>query len=99
NAVYGYLDMTARLVGSRSPDETVSVYDDDWRPAPRVAAYEGYKAQRPPDPEGLPEQFEALGEVLDVLGMPQAWDEGGEAEDAIGSAQRGPPPPHRAGAP
>lgn len=85
NAVHGYLDMTARLVSDRRPDEIVHVYDDDWRPAPRVAVYDGYKANRPPDPEGLPEQFDVLREVLDALGMAQAEAPAWEAEDAIGT--------------
>ncbi len=85
NAVHGYLDMTSRLIGSRRPDRAVHVYDDDWRPAPRVAAYSGYKANRPPDPEGLPEQFGILREVLDAFGFPQAEAPGWEAEDAIGA--------------
>jgi 5'-3' exonuclease len=85
NAVHGYLDMTARLVADRHPDEIVHVYDDDWRPAPRVALYEGYKANRPPDPEGLPEQFLVLRDVLDTLGMAQAEAPAWEAEDAIGT--------------
>ncbi len=85
NAVHGYLDMTASLIGSRSPDEIVHVYDDDWRPAPRVAVYDGYKANRPPDPEGLPEQFDILREALDAFGMSQAEAPGWEAEDAIGT--------------
>ncbi len=85
NAVRGYLDMTAHLIRERHPDEVVHAYDDDWRPAPRVAAYAGYKAERPPDPEGLPEQFELLREVLDAFGMTQAEARGWEAEDAIGS--------------
>jgi 5'-3' exonuclease len=85
NAVHGYLDMTARLVADRHPDEIVHVYDDDWRPAPRVALYEGYKANRPPDPEGLPEQFDVLRDVLDALGMAQAEAPAWEAEDAIGT--------------
>jgi 5'-3' exonuclease len=84
NAVHGYLDMTANLVRSREPDEVVHCYDHDWRPAPRVAAYDGYKAARAPDPEGLPEQFDVLREVLTALGMPQAEAPGWEAEDAIG---------------
>ena len=84
NAVHGYLDMTARLLEAREPDEVVHTYDDDWKPAPRVAAYGGYKAQRPPDPEGLPEQFGLLREVLDAFGMAQADAPGWEAEDAIG---------------
>lgn len=85
NAVFGYLEMTARLVASRRPDRAVHVYDDDWRPAARVAVYEGYKANRAPDPEGLPEQFDVLRELLDALGQPQAEAPGWEAEDAIGS--------------
>jgi 5'-3' exonuclease len=84
NAVHGYLDMTARLLEAREPDEVVHTYDDDWKPAPRVAAYGGYKAQRAPDPEGLPEQFDLLREVLDAFGMAQADAPGWEAEDAIG---------------
>ncbi|MGH2555089.1 MAG: 5'-3' exonuclease [Actinomycetota bacterium] len=85
NAVHGYLDMTARLVKDRHPDEIVHVYDDDLRPAPRVALYGGYKAQRPPDPEGLPEQFEILREVLTAFGQAQAEAPDWEAEDAIGT--------------
>jgi 5'-3' exonuclease len=85
NAVHGYLDWTANLIGSRHPDGCIHVYDDDWRPAPRVAAYQGYKAARPPDPEALPRQWEILREVLDAFGQPQADAPGWEAEDAIGS--------------
>jgi 5'-3' exonuclease len=84
NALHGYLDMTARLVSAYRPDDIVHVYDDDWKPAPRVRAYAGYKAQRPPDPEGLPEQFGVLRELLDAFGLPQAEAPGWEAEDAIG---------------
>jgi 5'-3' exonuclease len=85
NAVHGYLDWTANLIATRHPDECVHVYDDDWRPAPRVAAYQGYKAGRPPDPEPLPRQFEILREVLDAFGLPQADAPAWEAEDAIGA--------------
>lgn len=85
NAVHGYLDMVARLIGDKRPLETVHVYDHDWRPAPRVALYSGYKANRAADPEGLPEQFVLLREVLDALGQPQAEAPGWEAEDAIGA--------------
>jgi 5'-3' exonuclease len=85
NAVHGYLDMCARLLAAREPDETVHVFDDDWRPAPRVTAYAGYKANRPPDPEGLPPQFELLREVLAALGAAHADAPGWEADDAMGA--------------
>ena len=84
NALHGYLDMTARLIGAREPQLVVHVYDADWRPAPRVALYPGYKSARLPDPDGLPEQFELLREILDAFGMTQAEAPGWEAEDAIG---------------
>src|SRR5207248_2411461 len=45
----------------------------------------GYKANRLPDPEGLPEQFVLLRDVLDALGHAQADAPGWEAEDAIGA--------------
>jgi 5'-3' exonuclease len=85
NALYGYLDMTARLIGSRQPREVVHVYDANWRPDARVAMYAGYKANRPEDPEELPSQFDRLREILDALGMSQAEAPDWEAEDAIGS--------------
>ena len=85
NALHGYLDMTARLVRDRRPDEVVHAFDDDWRPAPRVAAYDGYKAKRPAEPEELTAQFEALVEVLEAVGMARVTAPGWEAEDAIGT--------------
>ena len=85
NAAHGYLDMTANLVRDLAPDEVVHVFDHDWRPAPRVAAYAGYKSERAPDPEGLPEQFDVLREVLAALGHTLAEAPGWEADDAIGT--------------
>jgi 5'-3' exonuclease len=85
NAVHGYLDMVARLFRERGPDEIVHCLDDDWKPAPRVEAYDGYKSLRVEEPEELTEQFELLGEMLRALGMAQAWAPGWEAEDAIGT--------------
>jgi 5'-3' exonuclease len=82
-AVYGYLDMVARILVSRRPDEIVHAYDHEWRPVARTDLYAGYKSTRPPDPEGLPEQFVMLRQVLDLTGMPQAQTRGWEAEDAI----------------
>ena len=85
NALHGYLDMCAQLTRDRRPRDIVHCFDNDWRPAPRVASYAGYKATRAVDPEGLPEQFEVLQEVLEAAGMARAEAKGWEAEDAIGS--------------
>ena len=87
-ALHGYLDMVARLVASRRPDELVHAYDHEWRPVARTDLYTGYKSTRPPDPEGLPEQFAMLRQVLDLAGMPQAQTRGWEAEDAIAALCR-----------
>lgn len=85
NAVHGYLDMIARLQRTYAPDEVIHVYDHDWRPSARVAAYPGYKADRPEDPATLPPQFQVLREVLTALGLVQAEAIDWEADDAIGS--------------
>lgn len=83
NAVRGYLDMTARLIVDHEPDRVQHVFDAEWRPAPRVAAYPAYKSERAPDPEGLPEQFPLLREVLGALGQECVEAPGWEADDAL----------------
>ena len=92
NAAHGYLDMTANLFREFAPDEVVHVFDHDWRPAPRVEAYAGYKSQRADDPPDLPEQFLVLRDVLAALGHVLAEAPGWEADDAIATlcAQAGP---------
>ncbi|MCJ7832517.1 MAG: flap endonuclease [Actinobacteria bacterium] len=82
-AVHGYLDMVARLIAKRRPSEIVHCYDHEWRPTERTDMYPGYKANRPPEPEGLPEQFVLLRRVLDLTGMTEAQTLGWEAEDAM----------------
>jgi 5'-3' exonuclease len=84
NAVRGYLDMTARLIGDRRPADVLHVLDDDFRPAERVAVYPGYKAERRPDPAELVSQFGLLDEVLDLMGAVRAVARDWEADDAIG---------------
>ena len=83
-ALHGYLDMTTRLLVNRRPGQLVHAYDHEWRPVARTDIDAGYKSSRPPDPEGLPEQFTMLRQVLDLAGMAQALTPGWEAEDTIG---------------
>ena len=85
NAVHGYLDMTTRLLTTRRPDSIVHVYDDVYVPGDRARAYPPYKAHRPPDPEGLPEQFGLLETVLAAFGAERASAANWEADDAIGT--------------
>jgi 5'-3' exonuclease len=85
NALHGYLDMTARLIADRRPGEVVHCFDHDWKPASRVAAFAGYKEKRAVDPDGLPEQFPVLRNLIELSGMTHAEARDWEAEDAIGS--------------
>lgn len=83
NAVRGFMEMLTRLISDRRPGELFCVFDSNFRPDFRVAAYPGYKAQRPEDPSELPRQFHVIAEVLDAAGIVRAESEGLEADDAI----------------
>lgn len=77
--------MLAQLVVSRRPAALLSVFDADWRPAWRVAAYPGYKAARAAEPPELTAQFAVIGQVLDAAGLPVLAAAGYEADDVIGT--------------
>jgi 5'-3' exonuclease len=83
NAVRGFMEMTTRLLTNRRTAEVVAVFDSNYRPEFRVAAYPGYKAARPDDPPELPRQFDVLATVLDAAGIRRAESPGLEADDAI----------------
>jgi 5'-3' exonuclease len=92
NAVRGFLDMTARLLTTHSPDRLVACWDDDWRPAFRVAALPSYKAHRlAPDgaeevvPDELSPQVPVLIDVLAAAGIARVGAPGYEADDVIGT--------------
>jgi 5'-3' exonuclease len=92
NAVRGFLDMTARLLTTHRPDRLVACWDDDWRPAFRVAALPSYKAHRlAPDgseeivPDELAPQVPVLVEVLAAAGIARVGAPGYEADDVIGT--------------
>lgn len=46
NAIRGFLDMVATLVGQHSPTHLVACWDNDWRPQWRVDLIPSYKAHR-----------------------------------------------------
>jgi 5'-3' exonuclease len=91
NAVRGFLDMTARLVTAHGPQRLVACWDDDWRPAFRVAALPTYKAHRvAPEggeetPEELSPQVPVLVDVLAAAGLARVGAPGYEADDVIGT--------------
>lgn len=83
NAVRGFLEMVTRILIDHRPERLVAVFDGNWRPDFRVAAYPGYKAARPEDPADLPRQFDVLESVLDAAGISRAVSEELEADDAL----------------
>jgi 5'-3' exonuclease len=92
NAVRGFLEMLASLVGTRRPARVVACWDDDWRPAFRVAALPSYKAHRAVPgstaedvPAALTAQVPVLVEVLAAFGIARVGVPGFEADDVIGT--------------
>jgi 5'-3' exonuclease len=91
NAVRGFLDMVATLVTRVRPTRLVACWDDDWRPAFRVALLPSYKAHRVADPRGNAEQVPdelvpqvpVIAEVLAALGIARVGAAGFEADDVI----------------
>lgn len=93
NAVRGFLDMVSTLVALRRPARLVACWDDDWRPAFRVAAIASYKAHRVANPrtgaEEVPDTLEpqvpVIAEVLAAFGIARVGAAGLEADDVIGT--------------
>jgi 5'-3' exonuclease len=92
-AVRGFLDMVTTLVERFDPAQVVACWDDDWRPAWRVARIPSYKAHRVADqgagggeevPEHLPAQVDAIVELLAALGVPRVGAPACEADDVAG---------------
>jgi len=90
NAIRGYLDMTARLIGMYSPDRIVACIEGDWRPSWRVDLFPAYKANRLEDesdveeePETLTPQIPVLLDLLDAFGIPMVGVDDYEADDVM----------------
>ena len=89
NAIRGYLDMTAALIGKRRPTRHVACLDHDWRPDFRVALIPSYKAHRVAAnggeevPDTLSPQVPLLLDVLAAAGLATVGASGFEADDVI----------------
>ena len=90
NAIRGYLDMTARLIGMYSPNRIVACIEGDWRPSWRVDLFPDYKANRLEDesdeeeePETLTPQIPILLDLLDAFGFPMLGVDDYEADDVM----------------
>ncbi|EWT00884.1 5'-3' exonuclease [Intrasporangium oryzae NRRL B-24470] len=91
NAVRGLLDMIATLVERGRPTHLAACWDNDWRPAFRVAAIPSYKAHRlaadggEEVPEALAVQVPLIEAALAALGLARVGVDGYEADDVIGT--------------
>ena len=96
NAVRGLLDFISRLVADHRPTHLIAAWDDDWRPAFRVAAIPSYKAHRVAEtaepeldgesvPDELLPQVRLIEQVLAMSGIARLGMPGYEADDVIGS--------------
>lgn len=92
NAVHGFFAMLASAIERVQPRFVVPCWDDDWRPAWRVEAFSGYKAQRvvgdcgqEDTPAKLVPQIPVLRSALQALGWPPVGAAQAEADDVIGT--------------
>ena len=101
NAIRGYLDMTARLVGIYKPNRLVACLDGDWRPSWRVDIFQAYKANRleegdeEVEPESLTPQIPILLDILDLFGIPVVGVDDYEADDVMATYAEVEPGPIR----
>ena len=91
NAIRGYLDMTARLIGIYKPNRLVACIEGDWRPSWRGDLFPDYKANRL-DVEGEEEEPDTLGpqipillDLLEAFGIPLVGVDDYEADDVMAS--------------
>ncbi|MEE1218584.1 MAG: DNA polymerase I [Ruminococcus sp.] len=87
NAIYGFLNMLAKIKNEENPD-AVAIAFDLKAPTFRHKAYSGYKATRKGMPEELKSQIKPLKELLTLLGYKLVTCEGYEADDILGTFAR-----------
>ncbi len=83
NAIYGLASMLAKIVVEMRPAGVVAAWDAGM--SGREKTYDLYKAQRPPRPDLLREQWPHLMPLVEAFGYTNVRVEGYEADDVIGS--------------
>jgi len=87
SAVYGFAQMLLKALNDYKPTHYAIAFD---LPTPtfRHLAYEKYKAQRPPTPDELRQQFVRVRQLVDAFRIPVFEVAGYEADDVIGTLAR-----------
>jgi DNA polymerase-1 len=81
NAIYGFASMMVKVLVECRPQAVVVAWDAGM--SGRELEYEPYKAQRPPRPDLLSEQWPHLMPLADAFGFTNVRVEGFEADDVI----------------
>lgn len=84
NAVFGFIRTLKQLERLWRPSHWVVVFDGGV-PRERLELQPSYKANRPPMPDALREQFAPVEEYLERAGIPKVRAEEFEADDVIAS--------------
>src|SRR6185436_16089187 len=87
NAIYGFIKAVAKMRALLEPSHIVVIWDGGLA-AQRTQELPGYKAQRPPMPEGLARQIEGLEGWLPAAGFTTLCRDGIEADDWIAATAR-----------
>jgi len=83
-AIYGVVNMIRRLLADYDPEHIAVVFDAKGKTF-RNDLYPDYKAHRPPMPEELTQQIEAVHAIIKAMGLPLLCVPGVEADDVIGT--------------
>ncbi len=85
NAIRGFMERLARLIGQRRPRHVAIADDEAWRPDWRVDLIPTYKSHRTaePVPAGLVPQIAVIRELLEAIGIDMVGVADHEAEDVI----------------
>jgi DNA polymerase-1 len=86
-AVYGFAQMLLKAINDLKPTCYAVAFDT---PAPtfRHEMYDQYKAQRPPTPDELIDQFDRVRNLVKTFNIPIYELDGYEADDVLGSLSR-----------
>lgn len=83
-AAYGITNMLRRLLADYDPSHLAVVFDAKGKTF-RDDLYAEYKANRPPMPDEMRQQLDAIRSLVRALGMPLLEIPGVEADDVIGT--------------
>ena len=87
NAIYGFINMLAKLESQVLPTHAVVVWDGGLD-VERVEELDDYKGQRDPMPDDMEVQLDEMVEYLEAEGWASVCDDGVEADDRIGQLAR-----------